>query len=120
MPAVSGAAVDKNLALVFFQTIGAAILVSTAQAAFINVLLREVQTTAPDISPEALISTGATLLRQAFRPDQLAGILAAYMSGLRFTFGIVLAAVVLAFLMSTYVPWWQRLGHEAGKQASPA
>lgn len=85
--------------------------VSAAQAAFINVLLAKVQTTAPSVSQEALISTGATQLRQVFPPDQLEGVIEAYMSGLQLTFAIVLGAVILAFMMSTYIPWWRRLGH---------
>ncbi|KAF9881763.1 efflux pump antibiotic resistance [Colletotrichum karsti] len=103
--------------MMFSQTTGAAVLVSAAQAAFGNVLLQEAQMTAPDIKPEALIMTGVGSLRQVFRPDQLAGILVAYMRGLKITFAIVIGAVVLAFSMSTYVPW-KRLGHGSKKEVA--
>lgn len=82
-------------------------------------LLAKVQTTAPGVSQEALISTGATELRQVFPPDQLKGVLEAYMSGLQLTFAIVLGAVILAFMMSTYIPWWRRLGQMQGAPKQP-
>lgn len=104
----------------FFQTIGAAITVSGAQAAFINVLLNKAQTSAPGISPKQIIATGATSLRQVFHGTQLVGIIKAYMSGLQVTFIIVLSAVLLAFLMSTYIPWTKKLGEDAPKPEAPA
>ncbi|TDZ67791.1 MFS gliotoxin efflux transporter gliA [Colletotrichum trifolii] len=100
--------------MMFSQTIGAALVVSGAQAAFVNALLKEAHASAPDISPESLLATGAGALRKAFGADQLLTIIAAYMSGLKLTFAIVVGALAVALIVSTHVPW-RRLGQHAGK-----
>lgn len=94
-------------------------LVSAAQTAFINVVLNQIQITAPGVSPESIISTGSTMLREVFGPNQLPGVLSAYMSGLKITFGIVVGAVMIASLLGTYIPW-KKLGHDGAKDTSPA
>ncbi|KAK2023930.1 MFS general substrate transporter [Colletotrichum zoysiae] len=103
--------------MMFSQAIGAAVIVSAAQTAFANILIQRVRTSAPDVSPEALITVGSGQLRKAFRPDQIPGILVAYMSGVTTTFIVVAGAGAFAFISSTYIPW-KRLNHGKGQGAA--
>ncbi|KAI9876565.1 MAG: hypothetical protein M1823_007254, partial [Watsoniomyces obsoletus] len=57
--------------MLFFQTIGGAIWISAAQAGFTNKLLQRLPITAPGVSPELVIITGATELRNVFTAEQL-------------------------------------------------
>lgn len=92
----------------FFQTIGGAFFISAAQAAFANRLLSRVAVTAPTANPALVIATGATELRRVFNPDQLDGILVAYMAGLKLTFAIAIATAGVTVLLS-FAPRWQSL-----------
>ncbi|KAK2016427.1 MFS general substrate transporter [Colletotrichum eremochloae] len=103
--------------MMFSQAIGAAVVVSGAQTAFANILIQRVQTSAPDVSPEALVTVGSGQLRKAFRPDQIPVILVAYMNGITITFIVVAGAGALAFILSTYIPW-KRLNHSKGQKSS--
>lgn len=46
--------------LLFFQTVGGAFMVSAAQAAFVNVLVKVLPYSAPGVDPATVVSTGAT------------------------------------------------------------
>ena len=92
----------------FFQTIGGAFFISAAQAGFANKLLARIPTTAPGVNPALVVSTGATDLRTVFTPEQFAGILLAYMEGLRVAFAIAIALSCAGFVLSL-TPKWQRL-----------
>ncbi|OXV11059.1 hypothetical protein Egran_01180 [Elaphomyces granulatus] len=89
----------------FLQTIGGAFWVSAGQAAFVNRLSQRLPETAPTVNPQQVIATGATELRHVFTPEQIPGILDAYMAGLTLTFllCIVLAAVTL--VVSAFPKW---------------
>ena len=95
--------------LLFFQTVGGAFMVSAAQSAFVNVLIKTLLTTAPGINPAVVVLTGATDLRQAFSPDVLPRILEAYMHGLKIVFAIGLAATGVALVVITVFQKWNRL-----------
>jgi MFS transporter, DHA2 family, glioxin efflux transporter len=92
----------------FFQTIGGAFFISAAQAAFANKLLIRVVTTAPTANPLLVLATGATELREVFTPEQIEGILVAYMAGLKDTFAIAIAAAGVTFLLA-FAPRWESL-----------
>ncbi|KAI9747821.1 MAG: hypothetical protein M1815_003848 [Lichina confinis] len=91
--------------LLFFQTVGGAFLVSAAQAAFVNVLVKVLPSSAPSVPPPMVLYTGATDLRSVFGPDQVPGILVAYMRGLKAAFAIGVASTGLAFLIILFQRW---------------
>ena len=82
-----------------FQTVGGAFFLSAAQSAFVNKLITTVPFTAPTVNPMQLISTGATQIRTAFTPEELPGILIAYMDGITVTFAMAIAGTGAAFLL---------------------
>ena len=99
--------------LLFFQTVGGAFMVSAAQSAFVNVLIKTLPSTAPGIDPAIVILTGATDLRKAFSPDVVPGILEAYMHGLKIAFAIGLASTGVALIIITLFQKWNRLNPAA-------
>ncbi|KAL4881202.1 MFS general substrate transporter [Aspergillus karnatakaensis] len=90
--------------LFLFQTLGGAFCISAAQSAFVNTMIKELATSAPDVNPMLVIATGATQIRDVF-PDQLDGILQAYMAGLKATFAISIGTVGFATLLTVFSPW---------------
>lgn len=72
----------------FFQTVGAAFIISAAQSTFVDVLVMTIPYSAPGVDPARLVATGATELRDVFPLEQVSGILMAYMAGLKITFPI--------------------------------
>ncbi len=99
--------------LLFFQTVGGAFMVSAAQAAFVNVLVKNLASWAPGVDPASVVSTGATDLRNVFSAEQVPGILVAYMSGLKIAFAIGLASTGVAFIIITLFQKWNRLNTAA-------
>ncbi|RMZ66113.1 HC-toxin efflux carrier TOXA [Pyrenophora seminiperda CCB06] len=103
-------AVTANL--YFFQTVGGAFTVSSAQAAFINRALDALRTTAPEIDSSKLITTGASELRKVFTETELPSVIAAYMQGLKAAFAVSIAFCGLAFISTLFVPWNRLPTHE--------
>lgn len=99
--------------LLFCQTIGGAFMVSAAQAAFVNVLVKVLPRSAPGVDPMTVVFTGATDLRKVFSADQVSGILVAYMRGLQIAFAIGLASTGVAFIIITSFQKWNRLNTAA-------
>ncbi|KAI4197919.1 MAG: hypothetical protein LQ350_005622 [Teloschistes chrysophthalmus] len=99
--------------LLFFQTVGGAFMVSAAQAAFVNILIKTLPHSAPMVNPAIVVATGATDLRKAFPKDQIHGILVAYMHGLKDAFAIGLASTGIAFVIVTLFQRWNRLNPAA-------
>ncbi|KAK2606731.1 hypothetical protein N8I77_005462 [Diaporthe amygdali] len=101
--------------IIFSETIAGAILLSAAQCAFVNQMLKTLAVTAPDVDPAKLIATGVSEIRDVFPAEQIPGILLAYMDGLRIPFAIATAtagaACVLACIV-VVVP--DRLAKKAG------
>jgi MFS family permease len=95
----------------FFQIIGGSFCVSAAQAAFANMMLRKLAMTAPEVNPQQVLNMGATQLRDVFSPEQIPGILEAYMAGLKVVFALVIALVSLSFVFAL-VPKWDNLRQE--------
>ena len=96
---------EATAILLFFQTVGGAFMVSAAQSAFVNVMIKTLPTTAPGINPLLVVATGATDLRKAFTPEQLPGILAAYMKGLQTSFAIGIASTGVALIVIMFQRW---------------
>ena len=99
--------------LLFFQTVGGAFMVSAAQAALVNVLVKVLPHSAPGVDPATVVFTGATELRKVFSADQVPGILVAYMRGLKISFAIGLASTGVAFIIITLFQRWNRLNTAA-------
>ncbi|KAB2572090.1 MFS gliotoxin efflux transporter gliA [Lasiodiplodia theobromae] len=98
--------VSASTAMVlFFQTMGGAFMVSGAQSAFTNTLVKNLATHAPGVDVQAVIEAGATNLRETFSGDELAGILTSYMAGLKVAFAIVIALTGGATVASLAMPW---------------
>ncbi|KAJ5451878.1 Major facilitator superfamily domain general substrate transporter [Penicillium cf. griseofulvum] len=106
-------AVTANL--YFFKTVGGAFTTAAGQAAFINELLSHLATSAPQVDPELVSSTGAAQLRDVFGPDDLPGILIAYMQGLKATFAVATTLAGFAFLSTFIVPWSKLPTHTPDK-----
>ncbi|EKG11353.1 Major facilitator superfamily domain general substrate transporter [Macrophomina phaseolina MS6] len=98
--------VSASTAMVlFFQTMGGAFMVSGAQSGFTNTLVKNLAIHAPGVDAQAVIEAGATKLRVAFSGDELAGIVASYMAGLKVAFAIVIALTGGATIASLAMPW---------------
>ncbi|KAK8856647.1 Major Facilitator Superfamily protein [Apiospora arundinis] len=92
----------------FFQIIGGSLCVSGAQAAFASVMVKSAAQYVPGIDTEQLISVGATQLRSVYPPEQIDGIVHAYMDGLKTVFAFGIALLGLSFVF-TLVPKWDEL-----------
>ena len=89
----------------FFQTIGGALFVSAGQTAWANRLITRLPVTAPTVDPALVIATGATQLRHVFSEEQIAGILVAYMDGLKLTFALVIALAGVTVPIAMAARW---------------
>ena len=85
--------------------LGGAFSTSAAQSAFVNRLVSSLATNAPGVDPQVVVFTGATQLRSVFPSDQLAGILLAYMDGIKASFAVAVGMAGLALMTSFSVPW---------------
>lgn len=111
--APSGDLAEVTAIVLFAQTIGGAFLVSAAQAAFVNILLRYLPQDAPNVNPLDVIATGATDLRRVFSQEEVAGILVSYMRGLKDAFAVGLASSALAFIIIAFFQKYNRLNTAA-------
>jgi hypothetical protein len=57
---------------------------------------------APDVDPLVVLSTGATQIRNTFPAEQVPGILASYMAGIKTAFAIAIGAVGLSFAIGLF------------------
>lgn len=101
--------------LLFFQTVGGAFMVSAAQAAFVNVMVKHLllHSGPLGVNPAAVVATGATDLRKAFPAEVVPSILVAYMRGLKIAFAIGIASTGMAFVIITLFQRWNRLDPKA-------
>lgn len=98
-----------------FQTIGASIFVSCAQALFVNKLLERVRQLAPQIDRNILIISGATELRKVYNGDTLSAVLRGYLAGIQDAFLLTVALLAASVLFSFLVPWWN-IGKEVERR----
>ncbi|VUC31140.1 unnamed protein product [Clonostachys rosea] len=89
----------------FFQLIGGSFSVSAAQAAFSNTLLSRMRETAPDLSSSMILGVGASEQRSVFTPNQIPGILEAYMDALKAAFALATALLAISALISLVHKW---------------
>ncbi|KAJ5495550.1 MFS general substrate transporter [Penicillium diatomitis] len=104
--------------LYYFQVLGGAFSISSAQCAFVNVLLSSLRTSAPGVNPLLVVNTGATELRSVFTAEQLQGIVRAYMEAIKASFAVGIGMVGIAFVLSLICPW-KRLHAGAVGDAMP-
>lgn len=90
--------------LLGFQTVGAALFVSAAQAAFVNTLLVSLSTLAPGVDKAQVVATGAGQLRSVFSAHDLPGILASYLDGLQVTYLLEVGLIGTSFLLALGMP----------------
>lgn len=105
--------------VLFFQTIGGAIFISAAQAGFANKMLEQLPLKAPNVDPGLVIVTGATDLRKVFDAEQIPGILAAYMEGLKVPFAISIACAC-ATAVFALAPRWESIKGKVNLEAAAA
>jgi hypothetical protein len=91
--------------LMFFQTLGGAITVSAAQAAFGNELVKSLLRNATAITPDQVVAAGATDFRKKFASENSLPIIHAYVDGLHVAFLFTVALFAVAFLVSMLAPW---------------
>lgn len=95
--------------VMFFQTLGGALFIAVGQSVFQNGLIEGITTYAPDVSPAAIVGAGATAMRTVLgelgQLDQVDGVIQAYMSGLRDTYRVSMALMVVAFVASLFLEW---------------
>ena len=79
---------------------GGALFLPAAESVFANRLLRVARITVPSVPAAAILATGASELGHTFSAVDIPGILIAYMSGLKWTFAVAVAANGLTFPLS--------------------
>jgi MFS transporter, DHA2 family, glioxin efflux transporter len=99
IPCSSGRRSSSDIIPSVFQCVGPTAFVTAAQTAFVNELSETLRLTAPDVDPLAVVHTGATAIRDVFPAGQVAGILNAYMVGIKGAFAIAVAAAGLGMLV---------------------
>ncbi|KAH6663125.1 major facilitator superfamily transporter [Halenospora varia] len=93
--------------LLFFQSIGGALVVSAAQSLFQNELLSALQTTSPNIPPSAIFNIGASQIQTTFAKLDLPGINASYMKGLHMAFALAIPMAGAATLVAATQNWFR-------------
>ncbi|THV52917.1 hypothetical protein BGAL_0064g00070 [Botrytis galanthina] len=93
--------------LLFFQSLGGALVVSAAQAIFQNELLTTLSTQSPDITPSAIFNIGASDIQKSFSKAQLPGIDASYMRGLHMAFALAISMAGAATLVAVFQNWFR-------------
>jgi MFS transporter, DHA2 family, glioxin efflux transporter len=81
---------------------------------FINRLTATLHNNASNLDPTVVIFTGAAELRDVFSAEDMPGILASYMVGLKAAFAVALAWSGVAFLFSLTIPMRKLPTHTAG------
>jgi hypothetical protein len=75
-------------------------------------MLSTLASSAPGVDPQMVIATGATQIRKAFPPEQVTGIVFAYMAGIKVTFAIMVGLTGITVLIGLFAPW-KRINAEA-------
>jgi len=88
-----------------FNSLGGAIAISIAQNIFTNGLTANLPKDAPGVDPQIVIGAGAAYLRKVITPEQLPGVLLAYMAGLKQAFIISIACGAIGTICACFVEW---------------
>ena len=88
---------------IFFNTLGGALSVSIAQNIFSNTLAKQIPKHTTGVDAASVISAGATHVREASPPGQLAGVLLAYNEAVTTALILPIAVGGFAFVCSLFV-----------------
>lgn len=88
---------------IFFNSLGGALSVSIAQNIFSNSLAQQIPKHTTGVDPQLIIGAGATHVREASPPGQLAGVLLAYNEAVTRALILPIAVGGLAFICSLFV-----------------
>ncbi|CAI6092229.1 unnamed protein product [Clonostachys chloroleuca] len=116
-PADLSTAISLNFT---FQTFGGAFGIAAAQSAFVNIMTSKLASTAPTVDPATVILTGSAEIRNVFAPDQVPGIVLAYMSGLKVAFALMAGFAGMSFLLSGLQSWKKIYGDKKASDVAPA
>jgi hypothetical protein len=93
-------------ALILFQTLGGAIMISVAQNVFQNRLIANLKAVFPGLDPSSLLgNTGATNLQDVVPPEYVTQVLIAYNKALSSTFYVGAAMASLSVFGSLGIEW---------------
>ncbi|KAI7968686.1 hypothetical protein EIK77_005702 [Talaromyces pinophilus] len=96
-------------AITFFQTLGGTIFIAVGQSVFQNGLTAGIHDHAPGVDPSVIISAGATDIKSALATlgqlDALHGVIKSYVDGLRDTYRLSMALVIVAFVAACFLEW---------------
>ncbi|KAI1159985.1 MFS general substrate transporter [Nemania serpens] len=90
--------------MMVFQVLGGAFSVAAAQSAFVSTLIQSLTTTSPTVDPAVVIAVGATQLHSALTPNQVPGIVLAYLAGIKTAFTVGTRLAGAAFILSLACP----------------
>lgn len=113
-------------AVMFFQTLGGALFIAVGQSVFQNGLIEGISKYTTGVDPVAIVGAGATEMRKVLsevgKLDQLDGVIESYMSGLRDSYRVSLALMLVAFVSSLFLEWKsvKKAGGENKEAAIPA
>ena len=89
----------------FFQHVGGSLAVPAAQSIFTNLLLSNLPKYAPGVDAPLIASLGASDFRNVIAPDQLGGVLQAYMQGLKGVFALATALLAASVPFVFFLRW---------------
>jgi hypothetical protein len=89
----------------FYQHVGGSLAVPAAQSIFTNLLLKNLPTYAPGVNAQLITSLGAADFRGVIAPDQLDGVLRAYMQGLKGVFALATALLAASVPFVFFIKW---------------
>lgn len=92
-------------AMIFFQTLGAAIFISVGQTIFNNKFFTGIQTIFPGASPEAFITIGATNMKKVIPVILLDKVLHLYNASIARLFYIPLILACISAIASLFMEW---------------
>jgi hypothetical protein len=104
----------------FFQGIGGSIFISAAETVFTHSLVKNLTKVAVDITPEMIIKTGATQLRNIVPPQFLDEVLVAYNASLRDVFKVGVACSAATIVAGLTMEWRSVKGLKQGGAAGEA
>ncbi|KAL8822870.1 MAG: hypothetical protein Q9191_006405 [Dirinaria sp. TL-2023a] len=99
--------------LLFTFNVGSSLALAAAQSVLDNILFTGLPSRAPNVNPKAVILAGATEIRTTFHPDDVAGIVDAYLHGVRAVYIMIIALSGAGTLMAM-ANRWQRLALTKG------
>ncbi|KUL91678.1 hypothetical protein ZTR_01271 [Talaromyces verruculosus] len=96
-------------AITFFQTLGGTIFIAVGQSVFQNGLTAGIHDHAPGVDSSVIISAGATDIKSALATlgqlDALQGVIESYVDGLRDTYRLSMALMLVAFVAACFLEW---------------